>query len=144
MADKLIIRINAEGGTRTLSKFEVTESAPVTIYNDASTSLNLKFEGASPLCQGGNPQSSIDIGGKEKGDYKVCDGTAGLGFRYTATVSNATAENQVLVVAGPSSGGDSTNPIFFPETWIGFVAGVIITWGIFAVLRRNKPTTNLR
>lgn len=141
MADKLTIRINVEAN-RTLSKFQVAETAPVAIHNDANAQLNVKFTGKSPLCSASSPQLTISIAPSQKRELKVCAGTGGLSYRYTATVGTGTAaaaaEHQVLVVPRTTGTGGITEPIFFPETIYGFVAGVIITWSIFFIIGRKK------
>ena len=140
MADKLTIRIDVDDATnQTVSRFAVDEKGQVTIYNDASAALNVKFNGASPLCQGNTPQNPIDIAAGSDQKFQVCNDTGGLAFKYTATVAGAAEEDPILIIERAGSGGGSvTNPIVWVEMlpWViaAFLAGA---FGAYFVMRRR-------
>lgn len=141
MADKLTIHIDVQGSNQTVSKFVAPEKGKLTILNNADAQAEVKFEGASPVCSGNEPLPILIIESNTQKDFKICKDTAGQSYKYTATVTGAEPEDPILIIERVAPGGGSqTNPIFFPEFWIGVVAGAIVTFGV-TWLMRNKPTT---
>lgn len=140
MAEKLTIHIDVEGGNQTVSKFVAPEKGKLTIRNDADAQAEVKFEGASPVCGGNEPLPILIIESNTQKDYKICKDTAGQSFKYTATVTGSEPEDPILIIERVAPGGDSeTNPIFFPEFWMGVVAGAIVAFVVTWLTR--KPTT---
>ena len=142
MADKLTVRIKVDDTTnQTVSRFAVDEKGQVEIYNDASANLTVKFTGASPLCQGNNPQNPISIPGGADKKFQVCNDTGGLEFKYTATVDGAAAEDPIFIIerVGDDNGGNVPNPIFWVEMlpWVGgaFIAGAAFA---YLLMRRRS------
>jgi hypothetical protein len=152
MANQLTIRISVESGNQTVSKVAVAEADEITIHNDATAPVNVKFDAGTPLCDNNNPLATIDIAAGTKREFMICDGAGGLQYRYTATVSGTTAGSQALVIeGGPQVAGevdnpivypegeqcpeqdpcpkDEINPIVYPEFWIGVIAGAVVTFG---------------
>jgi len=128
MPDKMTIRIKVNDANQTVSRFAVDDKGQVTLYNDASADVNVKFDGVSPLCTGNDPQESIDILAGKHEVYKVCDGSGGQEFKYTAVVAGADPEDPIIFVERvlTPGGGVFTNPIFFVEVVGGITAAAIV------------------
>jgi hypothetical protein len=160
MANQLKIRINAEDGNKTVSKFTVANQGEITIQNDASAAVNVKFDAGTPLCENYTPQPSVDIAAGATKVFMACDGSGGLQYRFTATVSGASPGSQVLAVDGaaqvPRSADNpildpakdcpvcpeavqcpEVNPILDPALWIGVLVGVVVTFGATRLFRRK-------
>lgn len=161
MASQLKIRINAEDGNKTVSKFSVADQGEITIQNDASAALNVKFDAGTPLCDSNNtPQPSVDIPGGTTKAFVACDGSGGLQYRFTATVSGASPGSQILAVDGaaqvPRSSDNpildpakecpacpevapcpEVNPILDPAFWIGVLVGGVVAFGAMRLFRRK-------
>ena len=143
MADKLTIRINVDAtNNQTVSGFAVTDNGHITFHNDAGATANVKFNGASPLCLGNNPQMSVDIDAGGQQPFKVCDGAGGLQYKYTATVAGAGPEDPILIIERSSSGGgSSTNPIFIIEM-VPWIIGSFIFGAVAAYFVMKRRTTS--
>ena len=153
MPDKMTIRINViptadpnddPSAMQTVSKFSIDEKGHVTFQNDAANAANVRFDGESPLCQGGNKVQTFDIspGGTVK--HQVCNGAGGSEFKYTAVVTNAAEEDPILIVERSlTDPGLDKKPIFFPEgipmMLIGALLGAVIGYLVAKRLLTRNP-----
>jgi hypothetical protein len=160
MANQLKIRINAEDGNQTVSKFTVAEKGEIAIQNDAGATVNVKFDAGTPLCDNYAPQASVDIPAGTTKTFVACDGSGGLQYRFTATVSGAGAGSEVVAIDGAAQiSNDSrepildpaeecptcpdtapcpeVNPILDPAFWIGVLVGGIVAFGAIRLFRRK-------
>lgn len=147
MADKLTVRITVEGDNQTVSKFVAPDKGKISFHNDSSTNAEVKFEGASPVCVGNNPQPIFIIEANQQKDFKVCINTAGNSYKYTATVDGALPEDPILFVERvPSGGGSILNPIFWVENagpiGVGIIigaAGAVLALRLLGFFNRRAP-----
>jgi hypothetical protein len=140
MANKLDVHVNVEGNNQTVSKFAAFEGGHVTFYNDAGAALTVSFGDTSPLCQGGNPQLTINVAANAHKKLKICDGVAGQSFKYTATVDGAAPEDPILIF--------ESKPILIFDNFdtvsaaagllLGLVAGYLIARRL---MTRNRPAS---
>lgn len=97
MADKLDIRVYAEGG-QTVSKFGVLQNGKVAFHNKAGAKLTVDFAAPLVLCKGGNPQSQIIVEPGHREQLNVCNAAEDTAFKYTATVEGAAAEDPIIII----------------------------------------------
>ncbi len=143
MPDKLTIHIKVDDANRTVSQFAVSEKGQVTFYNDANALATVKFDGASPLCQGNTPKNPIEIPGGANRKFQVCNDTANLQFKYTATVDNAQPEDPILIIESVSIGGGSvSNPIIWVEMAPGIVIGLVLGAIAGYLIARRRAAQN--
>lgn len=144
MPNTLTIRTDVAGGS-TVSKFALAKNDSVVLSNDASASVTVQFIQSTPLCTNTAPQMTVTLPGKGSKTYKICSGSEGKTYQYTATVTGATTEQPNTLVVIGSSGGLSdpaTTPIviFEREFVIGLIAavvGIAIGYAIARVWRRG-------
>jgi hypothetical protein len=160
MANQLKIRINAEDGNKTVPKFTVSDKGEISIQNDASATANVKFDAGTPLCENYTPQASVDIAAGATKVFLACDGSGGLQYRFTATVSGASPVSQVIAVDGAAQvvgtvdnpildpakecpacpeavPCEEVNPILDPAVWIGVLVGAVVGFGATRLLGRK-------
>lgn len=157
---ELTIRANVDQNNNTVSKFVVAEKGTVTFVNDGSAPLTVRFDGISPLCEGGIANSSFEVLPGKSRPFTVCDGNAGLSAKYTAIVGTTNPEDPILLVesaqvANPQTGSvDCSNPIYIfdaqcvnpiyifdrlvPILAGGIVAGLIAAY-LVARWMRSRP-----
>jgi hypothetical protein len=126
MADKLTIRITVEGDNQTVSKFVAPDKGKIAFHNDSGTKAEVKFEGASPVCVGNDPQPILIIESMQQKEFKVCNNTTGNSYKYTATVDGALPEDPILIIErAPIIWVEMAGPVLFGLA-CGVVAGYLI------------------
>jgi hypothetical protein len=127
MPDKITVRINVDQANQTVSKFAIDEGGHVTFRNDATAAATVTFADPSPLCQASTAVGSVSLGAGESKKFRICDGTSGQQYKYTATVAGAASEDPIFIIERKST-IPSTESLLAVGTGllVGLVAGYLI------------------
>jgi hypothetical protein len=127
MPDKITVKIGVDAANQTVSKFAIDEGGHVTFQNDATAAATVTFADPSPLCQGSSAVGSVSLGAGESKKFKICDGTSGQQYKYTATVAGAAPEDPIFIIER-KSGIPTSESLLAAGTGllVGLVAGYLI------------------